>query len=146
MAALAGVVWVFAIGTASARYELELTLRDATGQPLRLQPVLVWRYDYPIKELRTDPAGRLTVSGREQFATNVLTGPMLFLSGWRFLAFRRCTTASSCAAMARPLTNCSTAKSSSRSRESAQWPGPLRSVQHPVRLHLGPPMGERFRC
>lgn len=75
VAALGGMAWVFAIGTASAKYELQLTLRDAAGQPLRLQPVLVWRYDYPSRELRTDSAGQLTLTGYEQFATNILTGP-----------------------------------------------------------------------
>jgi hypothetical protein len=69
------MAWVFAIGTASAKYELQVILRDAAGQPLRLQPVLVWRYDYPTQELRTDSAGRLMLTGYEQFATNVLTGP-----------------------------------------------------------------------
>ena len=33
--ALGGMVWVFALGTASVRYELHLTLRDAAGLPLR---------------------------------------------------------------------------------------------------------------
>ena len=75
VAALGGIAWVFAIGTASAKYDLLLTLRDAAGQPLRLQLVLVWRYDYPTQELRTDSAGRLTITGYEQFATNLLTGP-----------------------------------------------------------------------
>lgn len=75
LAALGGMAWVFAIGTASAKYELQLALRDATGQPLRLQSVLVWRYDYPSQELRTDSAGRLILTGYEQFGTNMLTGP-----------------------------------------------------------------------
>lgn len=73
--ALGGMAWVFAIGTTSAKYELQLLLRDAAGQPLRLQPILVWRYDYPTREMRTDSAGRLTLTGYEQFGTNVLTGP-----------------------------------------------------------------------
>ena len=75
VAALGGMAWAFAIGTASAKYELRLTLRDAAGQPLPLQPVVVWRYDYPSQELRTDSAGQLSLTGYEQFATNILTGP-----------------------------------------------------------------------
>ena len=75
VAALGSLLWVFAIGTATAQYELRLFLRDAAGQPLRLQPVLLWRYDYPTKELRTDSAGHLVIAGSEMFSTNVLTGP-----------------------------------------------------------------------
>ena len=55
--ALGGMVWVFALGTASVRYELRLTLRDAAGLPLRLRPVQVWCYEYPLREFRTDSGG-----------------------------------------------------------------------------------------
>lgn len=75
VAVLGGMVWVFALGTASVRYELHLTLRDAAGLPLRLQPVLVWCYEYPIREFRTDSVGHLTLPGYQSFGTNVLTGP-----------------------------------------------------------------------
>ena len=75
VAAVGSIMWVAAIGTSTASYELKLTLRDRAGQPLRLQPVVVWRYDYPSQEYRTDSAGRVTIPGYQQFTANMITGP-----------------------------------------------------------------------
>ena len=72
---LFALVYVFAIGHTSAFYQVHLELRDAMGQPLAYQPVVVWRYDYPRQELRTDAGGKLTWSGYEGFATNAVFGP-----------------------------------------------------------------------
>lgn len=75
VAALGFLVFVFTMGHADASYELRLTLRDAAGLPLAHQPVLVWRYDYPRQELRTDAAGHLTVNAHQSFTTSALFGP-----------------------------------------------------------------------
>lgn len=59
LALLAVMTFVFSWGQSSVNYVLHLALRDAAGQPLAHQPVLMWRYDYPRQELHTDAAGYL---------------------------------------------------------------------------------------
>lgn len=75
LALLLVMVFVFTLGQGSVNYVLHLTLRDAAGQPLAYQPVLVWRHEYPRQELRTDAAGSLVVQGCEDFSTSGLVGP-----------------------------------------------------------------------
>ena len=69
------MVFVFTLGQSSVTYVLHLTLRDAAGQPLAHQPVLVWRHEYPRQALRTDAAGSLVVQGYESFGASGLVGP-----------------------------------------------------------------------
>jgi|GEM_PF-5434140 len=75
VAVAGGVVWAFSLGQRSVAYTLHLTLLDAAGRPLPPQPVVVWNRDYPLRELRLDAAGQLTLQGLESFGASVLTGP-----------------------------------------------------------------------
>jgi len=74
VAAVGGVAYIFSIGQHLATYEVALTLLDEAGRPLALQPVVVWRYDYPRQVLRTDSAGQLTWRGAESFSASALVG------------------------------------------------------------------------
>lgn len=75
LALLLVMVFVFTLGQSTVTYVLHLTLRDAVGQPLAHQPVLVWRHEYPRQALRTDAAGSLVVQGYESFGASGLVGP-----------------------------------------------------------------------
>jgi hypothetical protein len=75
VAALGSVVWVFSLGQRSVSYVLQLTVRDAQGQPLPAQPVVIWQRDYPAQQLQLDAAGQLSVLASQSFGASVLTGP-----------------------------------------------------------------------
>lgn len=73
--ALGGVAWIFSLGQRSVSYVLHLTVRDAQGQPLPAQPVVIWRQGYPAQQLQLDAAGQLSVLATESFGASALTGP-----------------------------------------------------------------------
>ena len=50
-------------------------VRDAKGQPLPAQPVVIWRQGYPAQQLQLDAAGQLSVRASESFGASALTGP-----------------------------------------------------------------------
>jgi hypothetical protein len=75
VAALGSVGWVFSLGQRSVSYVLQLTVRDAQGQPLPAQPVVIWQRDYPAQQLQLDAAGQLSVLASESFGASALTGP-----------------------------------------------------------------------
>ncbi len=75
IAALGGTAWVFSLGQRSVSYVLHLTVRDAQGQPLSAQPVVIWRQGYPAQQLRLDANGQLSVLASESFGASALTGP-----------------------------------------------------------------------
>jgi len=75
VAALGGTAWVFSLGQRSVSYVLHLTVRDAQGQPLPAQPVVIWRQGYPSQQVRLDAAGQLSVLASESFGASALTGP-----------------------------------------------------------------------
>jgi hypothetical protein len=73
--ALGSVAWIFSLGQRSVSYMLHLTVRDAQGQPLSAQPVVIWQRDYPAQQLQLDAAGQLSVLASESFGASALTGP-----------------------------------------------------------------------
>ena len=73
--ALGSVVWIFSLGQRSVSCLLHLTVRDAQGQPLPAQPVVVWRQGYPAQQLQLDAAGQLSLLATESFGSSALTGP-----------------------------------------------------------------------
>ena len=73
--ALGGVAWISSLGQRSVSYVLHLTVRDAQGQPLPAQPVVIWRQGYPAQQLQLDAAGQLSVLASESFGASALTGP-----------------------------------------------------------------------
>ncbi|SDX62267.1 hypothetical protein [Hymenobacter psychrophilus] len=75
VAATTGALWAFSLGQRSIRYTLHLTLLDTAGQPLPPQRVVVWKQGYPLRELRSDAAGQLTLVARESFGTSIIFGP-----------------------------------------------------------------------
>ncbi|RZK16160.1 MAG: hypothetical protein EOO56_20575 [Hymenobacter sp.] len=75
VAALGSIAWIFSLGQRSVAYVLHLTVRDAQGQPLAAQPVVIWQRDYPARQLQLDAAGRLSVLASESFGASSLTGP-----------------------------------------------------------------------
>ncbi|MGI4736191.1 MAG: hypothetical protein ACRYG7_13525 [Janthinobacterium lividum] len=75
VAALGSVAWIFSLGQRSVSYVLHLTVRDAQGQPLSAQPVVIWQRDYPAQQLQFDGAGQLSVLAAESFGASAFTGP-----------------------------------------------------------------------
>lgn len=75
VAALGGVAWVFSLGQRSVGYTLRLTVRNAAGQPLAGQPVVIWQPGYPSQSRQLDDAGQLSVLASESFGASALTGP-----------------------------------------------------------------------
>ena len=75
VAALGSVAWIFSLGQRSVSYVLHLTVRDAQGQPLAAQPVVIWRQGYPAQQLQLDATGQLSVLASESFGASALTGP-----------------------------------------------------------------------
>jgi len=73
--ALGSVAWIASLGQRSVSYVLHLTVRDAQGQPLAAQPVVIWQRDYPAQQLQLDAAGQLSVLASESFGASALTGP-----------------------------------------------------------------------
>ena len=75
VAALGSVAWIFSLGQRSVTYVLHLTVRDAQGQPLPAQPVVMWQRGYPAQHLQLDAAGQLSVLATESFGASAFTGP-----------------------------------------------------------------------
>lgn len=75
VAALGSIAWIFSLGQRSVSYVLHLTVRDAQGQPLPAQPVVIWQRDYPAQQLQLDTTGQLSVLASEPFGASALTGP-----------------------------------------------------------------------
>jgi hypothetical protein len=75
VATLGGTAWIFSLGQRSVSYVLHLTVRDAQGQLLPAQPVVIWRQGYPSQQLQLDAAGQLSVLASESFGASALTGP-----------------------------------------------------------------------